>query len=72
LKDEVERLRKKLKDEETSRLAAEAQVNEKDDILRQSVLALLGNSRLAFFSILPLLIQFVVNKFFLFTLCRSC
>ncbi|KAK1607481.1 hypothetical protein QYE76_031154 [Lolium multiflorum] len=41
LKDELEKLKKKLKDEETSRLAAEAQMNEKDDLLRQSVLALL-------------------------------
>ncbi|KAK1677023.1 hypothetical protein QYE76_037871 [Lolium multiflorum] len=41
LKDELERLKRKLKDEETSHLAAEAQMNEKDDLLRQSVLALL-------------------------------
>ncbi|KAK1660757.1 hypothetical protein QYE76_048916 [Lolium multiflorum] len=41
LKDELERLKRKLKDEETSRLAAEAQMNEKYDLLRQSVLALL-------------------------------
>jgi hypothetical protein len=48
LKDELEKLKKKLKDEETSRLAVEAQMNEKDDLLRQSVLALLSNSHLAF------------------------
>ncbi|KAK1643849.1 hypothetical protein QYE76_061654 [Lolium multiflorum] len=35
LKDELEKLKRKLKDEETSRLAAEAQMNEKDDLLRQ-------------------------------------
>jgi hypothetical protein len=48
LKDELERLKKKLKDEETSRLAVEAQMNEKDDLLRQSVLALLSNSHPTF------------------------
>ncbi|KAK1601858.1 hypothetical protein QYE76_018857 [Lolium multiflorum] len=41
LKEELERLKNKLKDEEASKLAAEAQKNEKDDLLRQSVLALL-------------------------------
>ncbi|KAK1647594.1 hypothetical protein QYE76_065399 [Lolium multiflorum] len=41
LKDELEKLKRKLKDEETSRLAVVAQMNEKDDLLRQSVLALL-------------------------------
>ncbi|KAK1649963.1 hypothetical protein QYE76_067768 [Lolium multiflorum] len=41
LKDELERLKRKLKDKETSRLDAEAQMNEKDDLLRQFVLALL-------------------------------
>ncbi|KAK1607493.1 hypothetical protein QYE76_031166 [Lolium multiflorum] len=46
LKDELEKLKKKLKDEETSRLAAEAQMNEKDDLLRQSVLALLTLDKL--------------------------
>ncbi|KAK1627796.1 hypothetical protein QYE76_002111 [Lolium multiflorum] len=44
LKDELERLKKKLKDEETSRLVVEAQMNEKDDLLRQSVLALLKDA----------------------------
>ncbi|KAK1647363.1 hypothetical protein QYE76_065168 [Lolium multiflorum] len=44
LKDELEKLKKKLKDEETSRLAVEAQMNEKDDLLRQSVLALLKDA----------------------------
>jgi hypothetical protein len=38
------KLKNKLKDEETSKLAAETQMNEKDDLLRQSVLALLSNS----------------------------
>ncbi|KAK1608050.1 hypothetical protein QYE76_031723 [Lolium multiflorum] len=41
LRVELEELKRKLKDEETSRLAAVAQMNEKDDLLRQSVLALL-------------------------------
>ncbi|KAK1662846.1 hypothetical protein QYE76_051005 [Lolium multiflorum] len=41
LKDELEKLKRKLKDEETSRLAAEDQMNEKDDLLRQSISALL-------------------------------
>ncbi|KAK1615548.1 hypothetical protein QYE76_021065 [Lolium multiflorum] len=44
LKDELEKLNQKLKDEETSRLAVEAQMNEKDDLLRQSVLALLKDA----------------------------
>jgi peptidoglycan hydrolase CwlO-like protein len=44
LKDELEELKRKLKDEETSRLAAEARMIEKDDLLRQSSLALLSNS----------------------------
>jgi seryl-tRNA synthetase len=43
LKEELDRLKKKLKDEETLRAAAEAQMNEKDDLLRQSTLALLSN-----------------------------
>ncbi|KAK1628548.1 hypothetical protein QYE76_002863 [Lolium multiflorum] len=42
LKEEVEGLKKRLKDEEASRLAAEARVIEKDDLLRQSSLALLN------------------------------
>ncbi|KAK1604410.1 hypothetical protein QYE76_028083 [Lolium multiflorum] len=41
LKDELEELKRRLKDEETSRLAAEARMIEKDDLLRQSTLALL-------------------------------
>ncbi|KAK1615525.1 hypothetical protein QYE76_021042 [Lolium multiflorum] len=41
LKDELEGLKKRLKDEEASRLAVEAQMIEKDDLLRQSSLALL-------------------------------
>ncbi|KAK1665917.1 hypothetical protein QYE76_054076 [Lolium multiflorum] len=44
LKGELEKLKNKLNDEEASKLAAEAQRNEKDDLLRQSVLALLNNS----------------------------
>jgi chromosome segregation ATPase len=43
LKEELERLKKKLKGEETLRAAAEAQRNEKDELLRQSTLALLSN-----------------------------
>nr|XP_051216542.1 uncharacterized protein LOC127334161 [Lolium perenne] len=41
LKEELEGLKKRLKDEEASRLAAEARALEKDDLLRQSSLALL-------------------------------
>ena len=44
LKEELERLRNKLKDEEALKLAAEAQRNEKDNLLRQSILALLSKS----------------------------
>ncbi|KAK1687211.1 hypothetical protein QYE76_048059 [Lolium multiflorum] len=41
LKEELEELKKRLKDEEASRLTAEAWAIEKDDLLRQSSLALL-------------------------------
>ncbi|KAK1692524.1 hypothetical protein QYE76_009221 [Lolium multiflorum] len=41
LKEELEGLKKRLKDEEASRLTAEARMIEKDDLLRQSSLALL-------------------------------
>ncbi|KAK1697294.1 hypothetical protein QYE76_013991 [Lolium multiflorum] len=41
LKEELEGLKKRLKDEEASRLTAEAWAIEKDDLLRQSSLALL-------------------------------
>jgi hypothetical protein len=43
LKEELVRLKEKLKEEEASRLAAEARAAEKDEVLRQSSLALLGN-----------------------------
>jgi hypothetical protein len=62
----------KLKDEETSRLAAEARMIKKDDLLHQSALALLSNSHLAFFLIFALLTQLLVSELFLFILCRSC
>ncbi|KAK1569431.1 hypothetical protein QYE76_016481 [Lolium multiflorum] len=41
LKEELEGLKKRLKDEEASRLTVEARAIEKDDLLRQSSLALL-------------------------------
>ncbi|KAK1631575.1 hypothetical protein QYE76_005890 [Lolium multiflorum] len=41
LKEELEGLKRRLKDEEASRLTAEARAMEKDDLLRQSSLALL-------------------------------
>jgi uncharacterized coiled-coil protein SlyX len=44
LKEELERLKSKLKDEENSKLAAEARKSEEGNLLRQSVLALLSNS----------------------------
>jgi uncharacterized protein YdcH (DUF465 family) len=43
LKEELKQLKCKLKDEEALRVAAEAQRNEKDNLLRQSTLALLSN-----------------------------
>jgi ribosomal protein L29 len=50
LKGELEQLKKKLKDEEASKATAEAQRNEKVNLLRQSILALLSNSyRLSLF-----------------------
>ena len=48
LKEELKGLKERLKDEEASRLAAEAWAAEKDDLLRQSSLALLSNSFSAF------------------------
>jgi uncharacterized coiled-coil DUF342 family protein len=57
LKGELEQLKKRLKDEEALKATTEAQRNEKDNLLRQSILALLSNSyRLSlFFLIFPLL-----------------
>ena len=43
LKEELGKLKEKLKEEEASRLVAEARSAEKDELLRQSSLALLGN-----------------------------
>ncbi|KAK1617375.1 hypothetical protein QYE76_022892 [Lolium multiflorum] len=43
LKEELEELKRRLKDEEAARLTAEARAMEKDDLLRQSSLALLSN-----------------------------
>ena len=43
LKEELGKLKEKLKEEEATRLAAEARAAEKDELLRQSSLALLGN-----------------------------
>ena len=43
LKEELGKLREKLREEEATRLAAEARVAEKDELLCQSSLALLGN-----------------------------
>jgi hypothetical protein len=51
-KEELEELKRRLKDEETTRLTAEAWAMEKDDLLRQSSLALLSNPLLVPFSII--------------------
>ena len=66
LKVELEGLKKRLKDEEASRLAAEAWAIEKDDLLRQSSLALLSNTLSAFLLTIASQIQSFVNKFLLF------
>jgi peptidoglycan hydrolase CwlO-like protein len=52
LKEELSKLKEKLKEEETSRVVAEARVTEKDELLRQSSLALLGSSFYASLSII--------------------
>jgi hypothetical protein len=52
LKEELGKLKEKLKEEEASRLAAEAQAAEKDELLRQSSLALLGNFFYTYLSII--------------------
>jgi hypothetical protein len=56
LKEELKELKQKLKDEETAKLTAEARSLEKDELLRQSSLALLSNVPPA-----PLLIIAFVN-----------
>ena len=66
LKVELEGLKKRLKDEKASRLAVEAWAIEKDDLLRQSSLALLSNTLSAFLLIIASQIQSFVNKLFLF------
>jgi TPP-dependent trihydroxycyclohexane-1,2-dione (THcHDO) dehydratase len=66
LKEELEGLKKRLRDEEASRLAAEARVIEKDDLLHQSSVALLSNSLSAFLLIIALRIQSFVNELILF------
>jgi CHASE3 domain sensor protein len=43
LKKELDQLKKKLKEEEKERVESEAQRKEKEGLLRQSILALLGN-----------------------------
>ncbi|KAK1686762.1 hypothetical protein QYE76_047610 [Lolium multiflorum] len=52
LKGELGELKRRLKDEETARLTAEARAMEKDDLLRQSSLALLNNHLFVCFSII--------------------
>ena len=66
LKEELEGLKKRLKDEEASRLAVEAWAIEKDDLLRQSSLALLSNTLSAFLLTIASQIQSFVNKLLLF------
>ena len=63
LKEELGKLREKLKEEEASRLVAEAWAAEKDDLLRQSSLALLGNSFYASMSITALQIRSFDSNF---------
>jgi hypothetical protein len=72
LKDELEGLKKRLKDEEVSRLAAEVRVTEKYEILRQSSLALLSNTLSASFLIFALSIRFWLTNSSPFTFSRSC
>jgi hypothetical protein len=65
-KEELEELKRRLKDEETTRLTAEAWAMEKDDLLRQSSLALLSNPLLVTFSIIAFAnIDSFVNAFFI-------
>ena len=66
LKEELEGLKRRLKDEEASRLAAEARAIEKDDLLRQSSLALLSNSLSA------LLVDYCFASSSYFVLHRGC
>ena len=66
LKEELEELKRRLKDEEASRLAVEAWAIEKDDLLRQSSLALLSNTLSAFLLTIASQIQSFVNKLLLF------
>jgi len=66
LKEELEELKKRLKGEEASRLAVEAWAIEKDDLLRQSSLALLSNTLSAFLLTIASQIQSFVNELLLF------
>jgi chromosome segregation ATPase len=54
LKEELGKLKEKLKEEEANRLAAEAWAAENDELLRRSSLALLGNLLCAPLSIITL------------------
>ncbi|KAK1618030.1 hypothetical protein QYE76_023547 [Lolium multiflorum] len=67
LKEELEGLKRRLKDEEAARLTAEARAMEKDDLLRQSSLALLSNPLFVPLSIIAFAnTNSLVNVFLLF------
>lgn len=71
LKEELSRLQEKMKEEEASRLVAEAWAAEKDDLLRQSSLALLGNSFYASLSIITSQIRSFVSNLSHFILLQG-
>jgi hypothetical protein len=72
LKEELGKLKEKLKEEEASRLAAEAQAAEKDELLRQSSLALLGNLFYTSLSIIVLYeFDLLLMIFSILFFCRS-
>jgi hypothetical protein len=63
-------LKKKLKEEEKERAEAESQRKEKEGLLRQSTLALLGNF---YYLILDYsLLNFILFHLSLLIFCRSC
>jgi hypothetical protein len=66
LKEELKGLKQKLKDEEAAKLTAEARALEKDELLRQSSLALLSNAPFASLLIIAFaIIGSCINVFFM-------
>jgi membrane-associated HD superfamily phosphohydrolase len=70
LRKELGQLKKKLKEEEKAKTEAQAQAKEKDDLLRKSTTALLGNFIVV--SSNSFLFNFIDFLSSVFVSCRSC